>query len=99
MAEMCEVCSCITSYSSPYVSTSRVPTLARPSNCWTAVACLGKVDALPRRAMTRTVFLQLEAGVKKVPFAVTRVTSLSWLLPSQPCSDPTAKTVGIFTPE
>jgi hypothetical protein len=60
------------------------------------MTCPGKVNALPRRGMTRTILLQPKTGVEKALFAVTRVTSPSWLLPNQPCSHPTAKTGSSF---
>ena len=73
-----------------------LPTLARPSSCWTPMTFPGKVNPLPRGAMTRTILLQPETGVEKTPFAVTRVASPSWLLPNQPYSHPTAKTGSSF---
>ena len=51
------------------------------------------------RQCPRTVFIQPEAGVAEVPFAVTRVarvTSPSWPMLSCLCSRPTAKTGSAF---
>lgn len=58
------------------------------------------MNAPPRRATTRTVFLQAEVGVKTARLAAvtrmtnaeTRVTDVSRLMLSQPCNRPTAKT-------
>ena len=49
------------------------PALASPGHCWMAAACLRKENALPRWEMPRTLFVQPEAGIAKVLFALAKV--------------------------